>query len=70
MQATGIGGYVAGGATLIGNSSVYTGSGSDTTVLANLQGHGRLYMVDDTGKVITGSGAFGERAGRRQRRRT
>ena len=56
VQATGIVGYLAGGATLIGNSSVYTGAGSNTTVLANLQGHGDLYMTDDTGEVVTGSG--------------
>ena len=55
VQATGIIGYLAGGATLIGNSSVYTGVGSNTTVLANLQGHGDLYMTDDTGEVVTGS---------------
>ena len=39
---------------MIGNSSVYTGSGSDTTVLANLQGPGFAYMTDDTGKIVTG----------------
>ena len=56
VQATGIVGYLAGGATLIGNSSVYTGAGSNTTVLANLQGHGDLYMTDDSGEVVAGSG--------------
>ena len=30
-QTVGISGYLAGGATLVGNSSTYTGSGADTT---------------------------------------
>ena len=49
-------GILTGSATLIDNSrSVYTGGGTNPTVLANMQGPGRPYMVDDTGKVITGS---------------
>lgn len=55
IQTIGIDGYMTGGATLIGNTSVYTGSGTNPTVLANMQGFGSLYMVDDTGRVITGS---------------
>ena len=43
-----------GDAVVTGSRSVYTGSGSDTTVLANLQGPGFAYMTGDTGKVITG----------------
>lgn len=54
-QATGIDGYLTSGATLIGNSSVYTGTGTNTTTLANMQGFGSLYAVNDSGKVVTGS---------------
>ena len=54
VQATGIAGYVVGDAIVTGSRSVYTGSGSDTTVLANLQGPGFAYMTGDTGKIITG----------------
>ncbi len=54
VQATGISGWVTGNAVVTGSRSVYTGSGSDPTVLANLQGTGSAYMVGDTGKVITG----------------
>ena len=54
VQATGIAGYVVGDAVVTGSRSVYTGSGSDTTVLANLQGPGFAYMTGDTGKIITG----------------
>jgi hypothetical protein len=53
-QAVGISGYLAGGATLVGNSSTYTGSGADTTTLASLQGNGTAFLVDDSGKVVTG----------------
>ena len=55
VQTTGLDGYLTSGATLIGNTSVYTGSGTNPTVLANMQGYGSLYVVDDTGRVITGS---------------
>ena len=54
VQATGIAGYVVGDAIVTGSHSVYTGSGSDTTVLANLQGPGFAYTTGDTGKIITG----------------
>ena len=54
VQATGIAGYVVGDAIVTGSRSVYTGSGSDTTVLANLQGPGFAYTTGDTGKIITG----------------
>ena len=64
-RPSGISGYLAGGATLIGNSSIYTGSWIDTTALANLQGHGGLFMTDDTGEVVTGSASCRERHGRR-----
>jgi Big-like domain-containing protein/hemolysin type calcium-binding protein/parallel beta helix pectate lyase-like protein len=55
IQGTGISGWVTSQTTVTGSRSVYTGSGSDPTVLANLQGTGAAYLVDDTGKVITGS---------------
>ena len=55
VQGTGIAGYITGEASVTGSRSVYTGSGSDPTVLANLQGPGGAYLVGDTGKVITGS---------------
>ncbi len=55
VQATGIDGYLTNGATLIGNASVYTGAGTNTTTLANIQGFGTLYALNDTGKVVTGS---------------
>jgi hypothetical protein len=54
VQATGMSAWVTGNAVVTGSRSVYTGSGSDPTVLANLQGTGNVYMVGDTGKVITG----------------
>ncbi len=55
VQGTGLGGWVTGNTVVTGSRSVYTGSGSDPTVLANLQGTGRAYLVDDTGKIVTGS---------------
>ncbi|HZX85144.1 MAG TPA: malectin domain-containing carbohydrate-binding protein, partial [Reyranella sp.] len=55
VQGTGLGGWVTGNAVVTGSRNVYTGSGSDPTVLANLQGTGRAYLVGDTGKIITGS---------------
>ena len=54
VQATGIAGYVVGDAVVTGSRSVYTGSGPDTTALANLQGPGFAYTTGDTGKIITG----------------
>ena len=47
-------GYLAGGATLVGNSSTYTGTGADTTTLASLQGNGTAFLADDSGKLVTG----------------
>ena len=55
VQGTGIAGYVTGNVVMTNSRSVYTGGGSDPTALANLHGPGRAYLVDDTGKVITGS---------------
>ncbi|HYI06383.1 MAG TPA: right-handed parallel beta-helix repeat-containing protein, partial [Reyranella sp.] len=55
VQGTGLGGWVTGNAVVTNSRSVYTGSGSDPTVLANLQGTGRAYVVGDTGKIVTGS---------------
>jgi hypothetical protein len=55
VQTIGIDGYMTGGSTMIGNTSVYTGTGADTTMLARMQGFGSLYMINDTGTVVTGS---------------
>ena len=53
-QGTGLGGWVTGNAVVTNSRSVYTGSGSDPTVLANLQGTGRaLHGAVDTGKIVT-----------------
>jgi aryl-phospho-beta-D-glucosidase BglC (GH1 family) len=54
-QTVGVSGYLAGYATLIGNTSAYTGGGSDPTVLANLQGNGGAFLMGDSGQVVTGS---------------
>ncbi|WP_170303434.1 malectin domain-containing carbohydrate-binding protein [Reyranella soli] len=54
VQATGMSAWVTGNAVVSNSRSVYTGSGSDLTVLANLQGTGSAYIVGDTGKIITG----------------
>lgn len=55
-QSVGITGYLAGNATLIGNESTWTGSGPpDTTVLANVQGNGGLFLCGDDRSVVTGS---------------
>ena len=54
VQGTGISGYVTGATSVTGSRSVYTGSGADPTVLANLQGFGGAYLTGDTGKIITG----------------
>jgi hypothetical protein len=53
LQTVGIGGYLAGQANLIGNGSEYYGTGSDPTVLVNLQGKGALDIVGG-GNVVTG----------------
>jgi hypothetical protein len=54
-QTTGISGYLAGNATLIGNTSTYTGTGTNPTTLANLQGSGSLFATGDNGTLVTGS---------------
>jgi len=54
-QTVGVSGYLAGYATLIGNTSTYTGRGSDPTVLASLQGNGGAFLMGDGGQVVTGS---------------
>ncbi|MBS0219349.1 MAG: M10 family metallopeptidase C-terminal domain-containing protein [Proteobacteria bacterium] len=54
-QTTAISGYLQGNATLIGNTSTYTGAGPDPTVLANLQGAGNVFATGDTGTLVTGS---------------
>ena len=55
-QNTDIDGYVVGGSTVVGSTSVWTGSGSNPTTLANLQGNGGVFATGDTGHVVTGSG--------------
>jgi Ca2+-binding RTX toxin-like protein len=55
VQGTGISGYVTGATSVTGSHSVWTGSGTDTTVLANLQGFGGAYLDGDSGKIVTGS---------------
>ncbi|HET9187087.1 MAG TPA: Ig-like domain-containing protein, partial [Acidothermaceae bacterium] len=53
-QTTGIDGYL-GSATLIGNSSTYTGTGADPTVLANLQGNGQIFASGNGSALVTGA---------------
>jgi hypothetical protein len=53
-QTVGISGYL-GQATLIGDTSTYTGTGSDPTVLANLQGNGGAFLAGISGPVVTGA---------------
>ena len=55
--------------SVTGSRSVYTGSGSDPTVLANLQGHGRRLRGRRHRQGRHRLRACGERAGRWQRRR-
>ncbi|TXL79499.1 hypothetical protein FHP25_06020 [Vineibacter terrae] len=55
VQGVGIQGYLAGSATLVGNTSTYTGAGSDPTALADLQGNGGAFLVGDSGRIVTGS---------------
>jgi hypothetical protein len=52
-QTIGISGYLAGDGTLIDNTSTYTGSGANPTQLANLQGHGNLLEIGNTGSIVT-----------------
>jgi len=54
-QNVGITGWQNGGSTVVGNVGTWTGSGSDPTTLANLQGYGSVYATADVGKVVTGS---------------
>src|SRR5213078_631227 len=54
-QNVGITGWQNGGSTVVGNVGTWTGSGSDPTTLANLQGYGSVYATGDVGKVVTGS---------------
>jgi hypothetical protein len=54
-QTVGISGYLAGFATLIGDTGIYTGRGSDPTVLSNLQGNGNAFLMANSGQVVTGS---------------
>src|SRR6266404_2119328 len=54
-QTVGITGWQSGNATLIGNTSTYTGTGANPTSLAILQGYGATFLTGDTGQVVTGS---------------
>ncbi len=54
-QTVGITGWLNGDATVVGNTSTWTGSGADPTTLANLQGYGNVYATGDHGTVVTGS---------------
>ena len=54
-QALGIKGYLVGNATLIGNTSIYTGAGPDPTALANFQGSGNVFTTGDSGALVTGT---------------
>ncbi|MBX3500382.1 MAG: FG-GAP repeat protein [Alphaproteobacteria bacterium] len=62
-QSVGIKGYLTGNATLIGNESTWTGSGADTTVLANVQGSGGLFLCSDGETVVTGANVLVSGAG-------
>src|SRR5262249_53876790 len=62
-QTTGINGYLAGNATVTGSTSIYTGSGSDPTTLANLQGNGGAFLTGDSGHIVTGSSVAGSGLG-------
>jgi hypothetical protein len=54
VQTVGIQGFLAGQATLEGNTGVYTGPGLDPTTLADLQGDGGLFLAGNTGQVVSG----------------
>ena len=53
-QTVGIDGFLAGTATLVGNSGTYTGTAPDPTALADLQGSGVLFVTDNSGQVVSG----------------
>lgn len=53
-QTVGIRGYLAGQARLDGNTAAYTGSGTDQTLLADLQGDGSVYITDNAGRIVSG----------------
>ncbi|MEO6712257.1 MAG: M10 family metallopeptidase C-terminal domain-containing protein [Mycobacteriales bacterium] len=52
-QTLGISGYLTGDATLVGNTSTYTGTGSDPTILADLRGPGNVFLTGGSGHVAT-----------------
>ncbi|WIM14421.1 Ig-like domain-containing protein [Enhydrobacter sp.] len=54
-QTLGIKGYLDGNATLVGNTSSYTGAGPDPTALADLQGHGQVFATGDSAALVTGA---------------
>ena len=54
-QAVGVTGWLNGNATVVDNSSHWTGAGADPTTLANLNGYGGVFTSGDSGKIVTGS---------------
>jgi hypothetical protein len=57
-QSVGILGGISSEANIIGSTNTYTGSGTDPTLLANIQGTGGLFMSGDVGRVVTGGGVI------------
>jgi 20S proteasome alpha/beta subunit len=52
-QTVGMSAYLVNTATLVNNTSTYTGAGSDPTVLANMRGPGGLFVAGDSGPIVT-----------------
>ena len=52
-QTIGMSAYLVNTATLVNNTSTYTGAGSDPTVLANMRGPGGLFVAGDSGPIVT-----------------
>ena len=55
-QTIGIDGYLAGDASLVGDTNAYSGAGPDPTLLADLQGHGGVFLTGTDGRVESGPG--------------
>src|SRR5262249_43330848 len=49
---------LTGDVTMIGDTSHYTGSGTDPTVLANLTGNAYMLAIGDSGRIVTGPGVI------------
>ena len=52
-QTIGMSAYLVNTATLVNNTSTYTGGGSDPTELANMRGPGGLFLAGDSGHIVT-----------------